>query len=266
MNRDEYVEFLLRFPIESPVVEDLCTVLSHFGEDTFGFASRLLDGTFWELAIPLAFVRGSVRTVSLYPGSHRGGKEYHPKLVTRVFGPSYSGVSGVLVGQDLAYEYAEQNWGDELIDPTWVEHVVFNLYRQDNHKSGAVPDVTAFVALSCRWNTILNDHSQPHSVLVDKAIVHATLSPVFGAEMVACGAGYVRSNCLRCGGGFELGRAHTCEKLLSSSSYTALPPKVAALLSGNGYRVLKGIEKLWSMEAERHAQLLRDVAAYRLSR
>lgn len=255
VTREEYLERLGNLPIKNPTREDMMAICPHLSEEqVVAVFTPEKEGGSAYVACPPIRIRGGFQVVAFYSGwEDRHTDEIHPPALRHAFtgrtlqsyadGKSHGDIFGEYPHMEEAIAYAEEHWGDQLILDDWVGFA--KIYMQDPSDLDArgYPKTKAVVHFTTNrgWNEIVNDRSQPQSVLLDNAIVVATLNPFEGNELKGGRGGAIDSfNCAYCGGGLFLDHCNGCEQRFRDDHFrsgwsTPLPPKIVELFEGAGH-------------------------------
>lgn len=153
----------------------------------------------------------------------------------------------------LAVQFAEDNWGNELINDNWKSFLSIHLRYSKNlnvdYSFGGYPDEIAVlhVTLSRNYDDLTRDESKPPSEIVDGAILQMTTDPFIGRELKGGRAEDPLSRCAYCGSSFHTEYKHHYSKsvCMNCSNYEdpynnggwefPLTPKMFAFFKEKGY-------------------------------
>jgi len=264
ITRGGYLDRLRNLPIENPTPEDMATICPHLTLEQAVAAFTTKEHSNY-VACPPIKIKGAFQIVSLSEEwveevkVHRQGdpnvvegKKTHPPALRYAFacrtpasyanGKSHEDAFTEYAHMEEAIAYAEENWGDELILDDWIDYV--RMYVQDpsdldeceSPKTKAVVHLTTYRG----WNTIINDHGKPESVVINDAIAVMTLDPFEAYEVKGGRGGYTEFNCAYCGGGLGLNHCHSCgqqfrDDYFRCGWYTPIPQKIVELLEESGH-------------------------------
>jgi len=278
MNKQEYRSFLGQLPVKNPTAECMARMCPHLTQDQAVAAFTTGDGY---VACPPLLVRNGfqilsyrrewVQDIKVLRGDTQviTGTKNHPPLLdwfyvgrTRasyVDGNSHGDVFSNYEHMNEAIEFAETNWGAELILDDWVSVVEFyvqdptDLVNDRYHTNYPRTKAILYVTLKRNLNEIINDHSKPESELFDEAISQMTLDRAVWDEIRGGRGGFIKFNCVHCGAGFSpsffTGCDHQLQDDRSMCSYgTPLSRKMVAFLRESGHEFVVDPEIAWKKE------------------
>jgi hypothetical protein len=260
--RDQYLAALNRLPITDPTEEDFASVCPHLtpaeANNAFIFDNYV--------ASPSVKVRGRFPVLHYYPGN----SESNPPI-RRSLSRGFTGGPGVAVSTELSFEkavtYANQNWGDLLLDSgATIEGSVLEIYLDDPsilvdgggfHSTQPRIEVpnqlglssrlppkgigSLYVVLNREFGSILNDtRNKVRSQVLDEAIVSMTVNPWEFQEMKGGLGSHIEYNCAHCGSGLDLSGCLGCgfrfmDNGIRSGWDVPLSPKMVIFLEKGGH-------------------------------
>lgn len=287
MNKQEYRAILGRLPIENPTPEDMAQLCPHLTQEQAVAAFH--SGSGYVVCPPLR-VRGAFQIVTLEKGWLEeikvwrgvtlvitGTKEHQPRLSYAYAGRA-RGSYGTYRHIAEAVDFAEDNWGDELILDTWKDVVEFriqdpsDLYQEGWSEGYPKTKAVLYICLNREWNQLINDHTKPESVLIDEAISEMTLDMAVWHELKGGCGGFTEYNCAYCGDGLHLCGCGGCGHRFKDDFFrcgwaTPLSQRMAGFLQANGHVFKKDPYIARQAEAQRHEDnRLRAIAEERQRR
>jgi len=279
MLNQEYRAILSRLPIKNPSHKDMGMLCPHLTEEE---AVRLFYTGEGIVACPPLRVRGAFQIVFYQHERVEEltewrdgvkvvvGKKNHPATL------SYGGASrtinsyvhkkahtlcGVYPATNEAIEFAEKNWGNNLVLDNWGD--VGELFIQDptdlvndkHHTDQPRTKAVLYIALNRGVNDINRDCSKPESELLDAAIVEMSVDAFINDELIGDRGGFVDYYCANCGDGLSLSRCSGCGATFKddgcrSGNSTPLSRKMVAFLRANGHKFKVDPEIAWSKEKQ----------------
>lgn len=265
LSKENYRKILERLPIKNPTSEDMAAVCPHL---TMEQAVTAFGKDSGYVACPPLRVKGAFQMVSYH-------KEYEgrpPRLDWSFTGRTIQSYADLQPHGDIFGEYqymveainfAEENWGDELVVDIWDS--VLELYVQDPSDLISIgykqnqPRTKAilYITLNRELNEIINDHSRPESQLFDDAIVEMTIDNMVWHELKGGRGGYTDFNCAYCGTGLGLTGCSGCGHRFEDDHMrcgwsTPLSKKMVEFLQQNGHVFKKDPKIAWDTETERY--------------
>ena len=212
----------------------------------------------------LCYHRGSVEEVKgLVDGKYSTIRtKNHPPLLFRSSATSADNTPHTAE----ARQFAEDNWGDKLVNDTWTEVVLFNVedptdlvndrYHTDQPRTKAI----LYIALNREINTLINDKSKPESELFDEAIVEMTLDVAVWDEIRGGRGGYAEYNCAHCGDGLNLSFCSGCghkfkDNFFRKGWHTPLSRRMVKFLRDNRHEFAVDPKIARTAEQRRFAEL-----------
>lgn len=251
----QYRSILERLPIENPTSLDMAMLCPHL---TPAEAIPAFTTNSGYVGLPPLHVRHSFQ-IAAYR------KETDPPRLDW----AYAG--RILRSQDDAFivhkhmyeatQFAEDNWGDELILDDWKSIVEFivqdptDLINDSDHIDYPRTKAVLGVALSRDLNEINRDYSGPKSNILDESILQMTLDRLVWSEIKGGRGAFIRFNCAHCGAGLSTSYCKGCghkfhDEGLRSGSNTPLSPKMVAFLLNAGHRFPVNPEIAWTKEKQ----------------
>lgn len=282
MKSQKYHSILELLPIKNPTPKEMALVCPHLTEEEAVKAFTTSPG---RVACPSLRVRHAFQIVSYtvstkdYPAElDRSYPERTPKsysdgnLHRDIFAEKYTYV-------DKAMNFADNNWGDELVLDDWISVAKFyiqdptdlgnyywagglsldNFYTNDPKDSSNnrfYPSTKAIfrVALNRDFNEIANDHSKPQSELFDEAVSQMALSHIIGSELIGNSRSEGSSfNCAYCGSALSFSFCSGCGHRFQDDQsrsvwHTPLSRKMVEFLRKNGHKFKVDPEIAWARE------------------
>lgn len=284
MDASAYRQILGLLPIVNPTEDDMAKLCPHLTREQAVAAFN--DGSGYVACPPLR-VRGAFQIVSLgkawveetkewIGGKHvvTGTKDHPPRLDYSYAGRTRASYADGRLHGDVVIEYrhaaeaiqfAEENWGVDLILDDWTDVVEFYVEDpSDLHAEGRAkgsPKVKAVIRIAIRrpWNDLINDHSKSESVLIDEAIVQVTTDFAVWNELKGGRGSYTEFNCAHCGSGLGLSECSGCGHTFTDDHMrcgwnTPLSRKMVDVLRLRGHVFKRDPEIAWKKEAGRRAR------------
>jgi hypothetical protein len=231
--------------LENPTLAQMSAIAPHLNPDALqDMVNAAEQGLTVRFALPPVLLQGLYQQAKIYTGKGVIG-------VTLGLPQSISAPTEIKY-QEEALTYAQQHWGDHLIQRHWLEVGEVSIFDTvsltDNHPTYMY---TVGWTLDRRWDDVRNDRSQPLWQAWDKALLLVTMNGVEIAEITATGNGhsYYR-NCAYCGGGLSSHRCTGCGRQYRDDGISycwdaPLPPKIVKLLRDAGHKFDLDPERLW---------------------
>lgn len=268
MTRNEYLENLRRLPIENPTAEDMASVCPHLTKEQALAAFRCDSG---HVACPPLRIRGGHNVIAFY-------KDWKKPTLTHAFsgrtlksyanGKKHGDIFTPSIYMEEAMLYAEDNWGDELIQDNWVDVIRFHIQDPTNLSKNGSPMTThtLMVTINRDWNELINDHSKPESQLLDDAIMEMSLDPLIMNELKGGRGGFTQYNCAFCGHGLGLSGCNCCHHNFRDDQFrcgwdTPLSSKMVKFLQANGHVFKMNPKIAWGREEDTYYLNKADRAA-----
>lgn len=266
MKKSEYRSLLGQLPIKNPTHEDLARFCPHLTKEQ---AVKSLQSERGVVACPSLYIRNGYQILCYYKEWTETVTIYdpvtdNPTTVTKNHPPMLSWLgSGRTIQSykdgkphgDVFYNYkhiaeainfANKNWGDELVIDDW--EAVMEIYLQDPsdlvtdryHRNDPRTKMVIYLALNRDYNEIINDRSKPEHEQLGAAVTQITNDRLIWSEIKGGRGGYTEFSCAYCGSGLNLDHCKGCghrfrDNLFRCGWYTPLPKKVTDYIVSQGH-------------------------------
>jgi len=237
LSKEEYRKLFDRLPISNPTAKDMAMMCPHLTPEQAVKAFYDFGNSSY-VALPPLRIRHAHQTISLkesftiesfkWVGNKKivtEGKKYPPQLIyshasrtpaSYADGKKHGDVFSTTIHANEAMDYAEKNWGADLILDNWIDFVtvviqdpsilISSKFRKDSPKTISILSLT----LTKGVNDFNNDHSRPESELYDEYIAEMTTDHVVASELKGGRGGFTHYNCAYCGSGLGLSGCNVC--------------------------------------------------------
>jgi hypothetical protein len=245
VGRQEYLTVLTKLydlGIRDPSTQEIATLFPHVPEeDRFALSSNYPRT---HVALPPLTVGDVYHIARFY---NQGGY-----LVWGHLGAQCLEASDLYVSyHDEAMEYAQEQWGESLVQEPVREVIQVHLEDPVNKRGSLLTSVKdVYFATSRSWEDMLEDGSEPLSRVIDKAIIKGTVfitepyiisrgeNGLMFEELTTDCCEREVYNCSNCGGGIKPKRCRGCRAEYISVGRdwkTPLPQKIVEVLEADGH-------------------------------
>lgn len=240
--RGNLLNFVKRRKIEHPTKEDVAGLCPHLCEDQIcEIFDKVNNGKSAYFAAPPIKVRTAFQILTVDPPYKSDTSDRPVRLSWSYAGRIDSGFASYAFADD-AMLFADQHWGDELVEDTWKDYIDFYLDDPsdlDKNRNPATKLIIG-VGLNQGFNEIMNDRSAPKNELIRDSVVIASTCVLTKHEMKGGRGGYAEFNCAYCGSGLSLCRCCGCghnfhDNQLRSGWDTPLPTNLISIAREAGW-------------------------------
>ncbi len=243
MMYEQYFEALNGLHVENPALESIKNLFPHLTEkDVAKLLSLQKEGVHTFVAVPSLKVKGMAQIVLFEP-------EQYEKSTREVL-PASIDWCGSTIEQKKEYlffkeaiAYAQNNWGEKLVEPDWKEFFHFHLHdpsQLDIEGHSSCMEDVCFVT-DKNLEELLSDTSKPTSKVLNDAIIEVTNSDLIASELKSKLQRNEFMICANDGSGLTYEHCDTCGYEYNDDNYREiwdlpLPKKIEDFLVNQGYQ------------------------------